>query len=155
MHWADEDQYVVPRSHERDCWGGGEWFLFPGAASWKGPKWCRKVKRWLKVKSDPKWADFLQPSCLRLFLWKGITSFDSSTHTRETPLKVMVSGSVFILYLAITSTLPSFHLLYAGLLGPHQGEDDVLKVSCIDVDFTDFDALFPSDLTMMVKTFLS
>ena len=67
----------------------------------------------------------------------------------------MVSGSVFILYLAITSTLPSFHLLYAGLLGPHQGEDDVLKVSCIDVDFTDFDALFPSDLTMMVKTFLS
>lgn len=67
----------------------------------------------------------------------------------------MVSGSVFILYLAITSTLPSFHLLYAGLLGPHQGEDDVLKVSCIDVDFTDFGALLPSDLTMMVKTFLS
>ena len=63
----------------------------------------------------------------------------------------MVSGSVFILYLAITSTLPSFHLLYAGLLGPHQGEDDVLKVSCIYVDFTDFDALLPSDLTMMIK----
>ena len=67
----------------------------------------------------------------------------------------MVSGSFLILYFAITSTLPSFHLLYAGLLGPHQGEDDVLKVSCIDVDFTDFGTLLPSDLTMMVKTFLS
>ena len=63
----------------------------------------------------------------------------------------MVSGSFPIHYFAITSTLPSFHLLYAGLLGPHQGEDDVLKVSCINVDFTDFDALLPSDLTMMIK----
>jgi len=67
----------------------------------------------------------------------------------------MVSGSFPILYIAITSTLPSFHLLYAGLLGPHQGEDDVLKVSSIDVDFTDFDALLPSDVTMMIKNLKS